>query len=431
MGIQRGLPIPVMATTTYKRAATRHSSTQLLAALLAAIAFANISLSKAADALDLGSRPTELVKLITDDTLRATLEACATNTPQKSEFSIGHRGAPLGYPEHTREGYIEAAKMGAGLLECDVTFTSDKTLVCRHSQCDLHTTTNILQTPLADSCSVPPDYDSNSPFKNVKCCTSDLTLSEFKSLKGKVDYGNKKAGSLQEFLSLAGTPKADLQNATGTLMTHSESIELFRSLGVKMIPELKAPQVAMPFQSDFTQAHYAQALVDEYLQAEVNPDDVYLQSFNLEDVRYWLQTTPEFGKQAAWLDGRYRDRSFDSANENTWKPSMSELAESGVKILAPPMWMLLSVDHNKQIIPSNYATAARASGLDIITWTLERSGSLKNGGGWYYQTVKDAITSDGDMYSVLDVLAREVNVRGVFTDWPATVTYYANCVGIE
>jgi len=45
--------------------------------------------------------------------------------------------------------------MGAGILECDVTFTKDLELVCRHSQCDLHTTTNILTTPLAAKCSVP------------------------------------------------------------------------------------------------------------------------------------------------------------------------------------------------------------------------------------------------------------------------------------
>ena len=43
--------------------------------------------------------------------------------------------------------------MGAGIIECDVTFTKDRELVCRHSQCDLHTTTNILTVPeLAAKC---------------------------------------------------------------------------------------------------------------------------------------------------------------------------------------------------------------------------------------------------------------------------------------
>jgi glycerophosphoryl diester phosphodiesterase len=38
------------------------------------------------------------------------------------------------------------------------------------------------------------------------------------------------------------------------------------------------------------------------------------------------------------------------------------------------------------------------------------------------------INNDGDMLTVLDVLAREVGVIAVFSDWPGTVTYYANCM---
>ncbi|WP_235281861.1 hypothetical protein [Methyloterricola oryzae] len=41
-----------------------------------------------------------------------------------------------------------------------------------------------------------------------------------------------------------------------------------------------------------------------------------------------------------------------------------------------------------------------------------------------------AITRDGDMMRVLDVLAEDVGIRGIFSDWPATVTYYANCKGL-
>ena len=52
--------------------------------------------------------------------------------------------------------YRAAARMGAGILEQDVTFTQDEQLVCRHSQCDLHTTTNILAVPeLAAKCRQP------------------------------------------------------------------------------------------------------------------------------------------------------------------------------------------------------------------------------------------------------------------------------------
>jgi glycerophosphoryl diester phosphodiesterase len=110
---------------------------------------------------------------------------------------------------------------------------------------------------------------------------------------------------------------------------------------------------------------------------------------------------------------------------------MQELADAGVKIIAPPIWMLVALDRSGAIVPSVYAEQAKAAGLDIITWTLERSGPLAEGGGWYYQTVAEAIDNDGDMFQVLDVLAQDVGVLGIFSDWPATVTFYANCMGLK
>jgi glycerophosphoryl diester phosphodiesterase len=41
------------------------------------------------------------------------------------------------------------------------------------------------------------------------------------------------------------------------------------------------------------------------------------------------------------------------------------------------------------------------------------------------------INNDGQMYEVLDVLAREVGIVGMFSDWPATVSYYASCTGLK
>jgi len=108
---------------------------------------------------------------------------------------------------------------------------------------------------------------------------------------------------------------------------------------------------------------------------------------------------------------------------------MQELAQQGVRILAPPIYALLDLDGG-EIVPSAYARQARQAGIELITWTLERSGPLNGGGGWYYQTVKEAINNDGDVMKVLDVLAQQVGVIGVFSDWPATTTYYANCMDL-
>ena len=108
------------------------------------------------DTIQLGPRPIFLVNKLEEGQLKKELKNCQNEIFMRSDFSIAHRGAPLQFPEHTRESYEAAAIMGAGIGECDVTFTKDKELVCRHSQCDLHTTTNILTQPqLAAKCSVP------------------------------------------------------------------------------------------------------------------------------------------------------------------------------------------------------------------------------------------------------------------------------------
>ena len=48
-----------------------------------------------------------------------------------------------------------------------------------------------------------------------------------------------------------------------------------------------------------------------------------------------------------------------------------------------------------------------------------------------YQTTLDALTNDGDIMVTLDVLARQVGVLGIFSDWSGTVSYYASCMGLE
>ncbi len=401
------------------------------AVFIANESLANDDLTNDNQVNDIGAylkRPISLVNGLEPGDLKDRLLQCMDMPLSKNEFSISHRGAPLGFAEHTKEGYIAAANMGAGIIECDVTFTSDKTLVCRHSQCDLHTTTNILETELADKCSVPPNMGSGTPFADVKCCTSDITVEEFKSLKGRMDAGDKSAKTVADYLAAEPKHRLDSRVTSGTLMTHAESVELFKSLGVKMTPELKAPQVTMPYQGSYTQADYAQALVNDFVEMNVDPQDVYIQSFNLDDVLYFIEHTPRFGKQAVWLDGRYRDKSFNVANPKSWTPDMQALQDSGVQVLAPPLWMLLDLDKNNQIVPSSYALAARDAGLDLIAWTLERSGPLAGGGGWYYQTIKSAINEDSDIFRVLNILAEDVKVKGVFSDWPATSTFYANCM---
>ena len=85
-----------------------------------------------------------------------------------------------------------------------------------------------------------------------------------------------------------------------------------------------------------------------------------------------------------------------------------------------------------KLVASTYAKNAKQAGLSIVTWSLKRSGAMATGkGGWYYQTVNQAIHREGDIMQALDVLAKDVGIIGIFSDWPATVTYYANCMGLK
>src|SRR6185295_8863860 len=109
---------------------------------------------------------------------------------------------------------------------------------------------------------------------------------------------------------------------------------------------------------------------DDYKAARIAPNEVFAQSFSLGDILYWIKREPKFGKQAVYLD---------DANIPSELPTLAELKAlkaQGVKIVAPPMWALLTVDGHGKIVPSQYALNARAANLDIITWTLERSGRI-------------------------------------------------------
>jgi glycerophosphoryl diester phosphodiesterase len=409
-------------------------------ALLAGLSFATAASTGRGEPdgrqrVELGPRPFFLVDDLRDGPLKRKLQQCAARGEFTArDWSIGHRGAPLQFPEHTRESYVAAARMGAGIVECDVTFTKDKELVCRHAQNDLHTTTDILLKPeLAAKCTlpfVPATYDAAGTLvapARAECRTSDITLAEFRTLRGKMDASDPRARTPQQYVGGTANWRTDLYAGptSGTLLTHKESIELFKQLGVKMTPELKSPSVVMPFDG-FTQEAYAQKLVDEYRAAGVPAARVWPQSFDKNDVLYWVRNTPDFGRQAVYLD---------DANTVADLPGYGELAgyrADGIRIVAPPIFALLATDGAGRIVPSDYARNAKAAGLDIITWTLERSGILADGNnGFYYQSFDSAIRRDGDVFQVLDVLARDIGILGIFSDWPATTTFYANCAGLR
>lgn len=216
-------------------------------------------------------------------------------------------------------------------------------------------------------------------------------------------------------------------------MTLRESIALNERNGVKHTPELKGGDAARITQIFGGQAQYAQKLIDELNDAGVDPRDVWLQSFNRDDVLYWVTNAPEFGKQAVYLDSV--DPTSNPPVPRLTLDELKQLRAQGVRFFAPPMPALLEVNANNEVVPSKYALDIRSVGFKIITWTFERSdlrkGASQAGFYYYFDPQGRAIKKDSDMYKALDTLSKQVKVVGIFSDWPATVTYYANCMGLE
>lgn len=402
-------------------------------ALALALPLALVATAAKADmtnVIEVGVRPLYLIDRMKDGPLKDKLASCAGQPVRRTLFSIGHRGAQMQFPEHSVEANVAAARQGAGILECDVTFTKDKELVCRHAQNDLHTTTNILATPLAETCVTPFTPAAEGKKATAECRTSELTLAQFRTLTPKMDAKDDTATSVDAYMNATARWRTDLYAIEPTtLMSHAESIRLFKSLGAKFTPELKSPSVEMPFDG-FTQEDYAQKLIDEYKAAGIPAADVFPQSFNLADILYWIKAEPAFGANAVYLVEM--DDGFNEQDPATWKEDFAALKAQGVNYLAPSMNMLVTA-RDGEIAASAYALAAKQAGLKLITWSLERSGPLAapGGGGWYYHPLNAIINSDGQMYELLDTLAKDVGVVGVFSDWPATVSYYASCMGLE
>ena len=387
------------------------------------------------NSIQLGPRPFYLVDGMDEGRLKDRLTQCKSGPFSRTDFSIGHRGAALQFPEHSDVSYKAGARMGAGIVECDVTFTKDGELVCRHSECDLHTTTNIVATPLNAKCTTPWSGPNSSP----QCCTSDLTLDEFESLEAKMDASNPSAATAQGYLGGTASWRTDLYTGRAHVVTFKESIALNQANGVKHTPELKGATHQDRIDAIFGgQEQYAQQFADTMKNAGVKPQDTWPQSFNLEDIFYWIDHT-QYGKQAAYLldydttkDDVIIQSPYDAMDRTEF---LKMLKKRGVKVIAPSIPALLRVTSSGDIVPSPFAKDLKGMGFDIIAWTFERA-DLRQGAskaGYYYDfdPTGVAIKKDSDMYKALDVLAKDVKILGIFSDWPATVTYYANCMGLK
>ncbi|MBA7493099.1 hypothetical protein ES702_03654 [subsurface metagenome] len=386
-----------------------------------------------------GPRPYYIVQNMTDGPLKDKLLSCENGAYSVTGWSIGHRGGgTLQIPEESAQSQEAGARMGAGILECDVAFTYDLQLVCRHSQCDLHTTTDILTRPeLAAKCTQPFTPANDTAPASALCCTSDITLDEYFTLCSKMDGSNSSAVTPEDYQSGVPFFRTQLYDTCATPLSLHTYIDLVDSFpGFRnFTPELKTPPstVPMPFHG-YTQEQFARDMIEAFISKGISPDRVWPQSFNPPDIFQWIAEYPEFGAQAVYLDED--GDTPDTLATASLTTRFENLTSLGVNIISPPFPYLLTYGDstNTTIVPSSYALNARAAGLDIIAWSFERSGPLSRvqaDADYYYFTIDQAVSYDGQLYEILDVLANDIGIVGMFSDWSATTGYFANCFGLE
>ena len=162
--------------------------------------------------------------------------------------------------------------------------------------------------------------------------------------------------------------------------------------------------------------------VTSLLSTGIDPSEVWPQSFYVDDVIYWVKNT-DFGDQAVALHEV-------NETETEYRALHKMLQENGVKVVAPPLFMMVEYDETSELgmVASPYGASAKENGLSIIAWSLERDSPALD--GWYWSTLLDLNRTVGDNLALLHVLSEEVGVMAVFSDWPATTTFYANCMGL-
>ena len=235
----------------------------------------------------------------------------------------------------------------ASVVECDVTFTKDRQAglpprPVRPAHHHQHPA-DAAARPSVPSRSRPPS--STPTGKRMQAADGRVLhqrphggrVQDAQGQDGRLRTPRPHAAASTRAAPPTGAPTST-PTASGHLLTHKESIELFRSLGAKLRPSSSRPTVDHAGQRVHASSRYAQKMIDEYKAAGISPRRVWPQSFNIHDVLYWVNNEPAFGRQAVYLD---------DANVVADLPSFAELVRlhsRGHQHLAPPTFALLDLD---------------------------------------------------------------------------------------
>ncbi|HUE90964.1 glycerophosphodiester phosphodiesterase [Pseudomonas sp.] len=287
---------------------------------------------------------------------------------------IAHRGASGYVPEHTLAAYALAILQGADYIEPDLVISKDGQLVARHDN-ELGLTTDVAQRPEFADRQRTQSVDGvslNGWF------SEDFTLAELKTLRAieripQIRPGNARLDgsftipTLQEIIDLVKTLQLSQQRVVG-LYPETKHPSHFQQLGLG----LEQPLVRLLKKNGYNSAKAP----------------VYIQSFEVENLKTLRRMTPLRLVQLLWIDGQPYDQQVlgsDLSYAQMATPAgLTAIARYAAGI-GPEKGQVIPRDANGNLTSAtNLVRDAHAAGLKVHPYTFRAENNflpteLRNG----------------------------------------------------
>lgn len=352
--------------------------------------------------------------LLTGIVLSMSILSAAGAADKNDKVVIAHRGASGYLPEHTLPSKAMAYQQGADYLEQDLVMTKDDRLIVLHDHY-LDRTTDVTER-------FPDRARADGRYYAI-----DFTLDEVKSLKFTEGFDIKDGKKVQTYPGRFPMGKSDFR-----IHTFEEEIEFIQGLNhstgkdIGIYPEIKAPWFHLSEGKDISVKTLE--VLKKYGYTDKN-SNVYLQCFDFNELkRIKTELMPKAGMDLKLVqliaftdweetfepnaEGKLVNYSYDWM----FKPgAMAEIAKYADGI-GPQYPMLFDVQASKpgDVKLSSMTKDAHDSGMVVHPYTL-RSDALPK-----YAT---------DMQQLLDIMYKQANVDGLFTDFPDTAVQYLQKTG--
>lgn len=184
-----------------------------------------------------------------------------------------------------------------------------------------------------------------------------------------------------------------------------------------------------------------------------------MQTFDHRIAAYWKTTRPQLSVEYMWetdqMDNEEGALCHPSNGDLTGnvggdcggKALIKNLSDLGVDLFAPAIPVLVANGPHRNVVPSRTAAFLKELNVPHIgSWSLERQGCevrdqvspevpgqvmapCGQTNAFYFAPVENSSTFQHvDVLQVLDVLFRDIGLAGLFSDFPATVSMYVNCI---